>query len=156
MKRFHSINNGATTTWERWNSYSLKDGFSKEKMNSLNHYAYGAVAKWFYEGISGINAANPGFKEINIEPQFNQRLDNASGSYKTPQGEVKVSWRISQGQLDMQVTIPKNSRANFKLPQVTSLMINGVKVPSNIKLKQQAMTQQSPGVYQISGTVNGI
>jgi alpha-L-rhamnosidase len=101
---FHSINNGATTTWERWNSYPLKDGFSKEKMNSLNHFAYGAVAKWFYEGILGINAANPGFKEINIEPQFNQRLDNASGSYKTPQGEVKVSWRISQGQLDMQVT----------------------------------------------------
>jgi alpha-L-rhamnosidase len=150
---FYSINNGATTTWERWNSYSLKDGFNKEKMNSLNHYAYGAVAQWFYEGILGINAASAGFKEINIAPQFNQRLTNASGSYKTPQGEVKVSWKVVQGKLDMQVTIPKNSRANFVLPQVTSLAINGEKVLTNKALRQLALTKLAPGVYQIHGKI---
>ncbi|WP_232824784.1 alpha-L-rhamnosidase [Algibacillus agarilyticus] len=153
---FYSINNGATTTWERWNSYSLEDGFSQESMNSLNHYAYGAVAKWFYEGILGINAASAGFKNINIAPQFNHRLKNASGSYKTPQGEVKVSWRITDGTLDMNVTIPKNSRANFILPQVSQLTMNGVEVPSDEVLRKQTMTKQAPGVYHLSGTVNGI
>ncbi|WP_448248786.1 family 78 glycoside hydrolase catalytic domain [Thalassotalea agariperforans] len=143
---FYSINNGATTTWERWNSYSLQDGFSKESMNSLNHYAYGAVAKWFYEGILGINSAGVGFKEITIAPQFSHYLNQASGSYQTPQGEVKVAWVIKQGKLDMQVTIPKNSQANFVLPQVTSLMINGVKATSS-----EVLTKQAPGVYQITG-----
>ncbi|MFA3792006.1 family 78 glycoside hydrolase catalytic domain [Aliiglaciecola sp. SL4] len=147
---FYSINNGATTTWERWNSYSLKDGFSKESMNSLNHYAYGAVAKWFYEGILGINAASAGFKDITIAPQFNQRLVHATGSYQTPQGEVKVGWQIDQDQLDMQVTIPKNSRGNFELSRVADLTINGVKLTES---NQQILHQQPPGVYQINGII---
>jgi len=153
---FYSINNGATTTWERWNSYSLQDGFSNESMNSLNHYAYGAVAKWFYEGILGINAASAGFKDINIAPQFNHRLNQASGSYKTPQGEISVAWRITHGQLDMQVTIPKNSRVNFDISQVKSLAINGVKAPENEVLKKQFLSNKSPGFYQITGSVNGL
>ncbi|MCF2946931.1 glycoside hydrolase family 78 protein [Paraglaciecola aquimarina] len=153
---FYSINNGATTTWERWDSYSLKDGFSKASMNSLNHYAYGAVAKWFYEGILGINAASPGFKEINIAPQFNQRLTQASGSYKTPQGEVKVSWQIVQGKLDMQVTIPKNSHANVVFPQVESLTINGVSIAEDELLKKPMLSNLSPGVYRLKGIVQGV
>lgn len=91
---FYSINNGATTTWERWNSYSLEYGFSKASMNSLNHYAYGALAKWFYEGILGINSVEAGFKVVDIAPQFNQRLNQASGSYKTPQGEICAAGSI--------------------------------------------------------------
>ncbi|KMT65095.1 rhamnosidase [Catenovulum maritimum] len=158
---FYSINNGATTTWERWNSYSLKDGFSKASMNSLNHYAYGAVAKWFYEGILGIKSAGVGFNEINIEPQFNQRLTQASGSYKTPQGEVAVEWSIAQGQLDMQVTIPKNTLANFILPQVQAgtLIINGESV-SNQKdaidkgLTKNMLIKQAPGAYRITGRIS--
>ena len=35
---FYSINQGASTIWERWNSYSKTDGFNPQKMNSLNHY----------------------------------------------------------------------------------------------------------------------
>jgi alpha-L-rhamnosidase len=42
---FYSINQGATTMWERWNSYSHKDGFGDAGMNSFNHYAYGAIGK---------------------------------------------------------------------------------------------------------------
>jgi alpha-L-rhamnosidase len=147
---FYSINNGATTTWERWDSYSLQEGFSKASMNSLNHYAYGAVAKWFYEGILGINSAEPGFKQIVINPQFNQRLNQASGSYKTPQGEVSVGWTINQGQLDMQVTIPKNSRGSFTLGQIKpgTLVINGEKINA-----EQGLFNQEPGDYQITGTV---
>ena len=147
---FYSINNGATTTWERWNSYSLEAGFSEESMNSLNHYAYGAVAKWFYEGILGINAASAGFKDITIAPQFNQRLGHAAGSYHTPQGEIKVSWKIDQDQLDMQVTIPKNSRVNFELSQVSGLTINGVAITSS---NQNLLLQRPPGVYKIRSTL---
>ena len=150
---FYSINNGATTTWERWNSYSLEDGFTKESMNSLNHYAYGAVAKWFYEGILGINAASAGFKDITIAPQFNQRLNHASGSYNTPQGEVKVSWRVEQSQLDMQITIPKNSRGNFDLPQVTGLTINGVKLTES---NRHILHHQPPGNYEIKGFIKTV
>ena len=62
-------NQGATTMWERWNSYSHKDGFGNAGMNSFNHYAYGAIGQWMYERIAGLggiqqmadraDAANP-------------------------------------------------------------------------------------------------
>ena len=34
---------GATTIWERWNSYTLVNGFGPVDMNSFNHYSYGAI-----------------------------------------------------------------------------------------------------------------
>jgi len=44
----YSVDQGATTIWERWNSYTKKDGFGNAGMNSFNHYAYGAVLSWMY------------------------------------------------------------------------------------------------------------
>ena len=39
----YSVNLGATTIWERWNSV-LPDGkMNPEGMNSLNHYSYGSI-----------------------------------------------------------------------------------------------------------------
>ena len=102
---FYSINHGATTTWERWNSYSLTDGFNHESMNSLNHYAYGAVAKWFYQGILGIKPITPGFKKISIEPQFGNKLTTAKGHYDTPQGRVAVSWIIDKQEVILNVVV---------------------------------------------------
>tara|TARA_R110002012_G_scaffold105278_5_gene246153 strand:+ start:33214 stop:35991 length:2778 start_codon:yes stop_codon:yes gene_type:complete len=113
---FYSINNGATTTWERWNSYSSEDGFNPQGMNSLNHYAYGTISKWFYEGILGIKPAKPGFKEITIAPQITTKLDFVEGSYPTPQGEVKVSWSKEKSSLKLKVVIPNNSTAKIIIP----------------------------------------
>jgi alpha-L-rhamnosidase len=114
---FYSVNNGATTTWERWNSYSLEDGFNPQGMNSLNHYAYGSVYRWFYEGILGINAATPGFKKILIAPQIGEKLSHASGDYQTPQGEISVEWRKENKQLSLNIVVPPNSTADVVIPQ---------------------------------------
>ncbi|MCF2948864.1 glycoside hydrolase family 78 protein [Paraglaciecola aquimarina] len=147
---FYSINNGATTTWERWNSYSIDEGFNPQGMNSLNHYAYGTVSRWFYEGILGIKPVTAGFKHIRIEPQFGDKLSQAKGGYITPQGEVTVDWTIAAGQLTMSVIIPKNTTADIILPQVdvASLVVNGNK-PSITSL-----TKVLPGQYQITGSVS--
>ena len=39
----YSVDQGATTIWERWNSYTKANGFGAAGMNSFNHYAYGSV-----------------------------------------------------------------------------------------------------------------
>ncbi len=39
----YAVKNGATTIWERWNSYSQEDSFGDYGMNSFNHYSYGHV-----------------------------------------------------------------------------------------------------------------
>lgn len=144
---FYSINNGATTTWERWNSYSLTEGYNKANMNSLNHYAYGAVAQWFYNGMLGIQPTQPGFKTFKVEPQFTQRLNDLSGSVPTINGDIKASWSITNTQLTMRLFVPSNSQAELMLPQVTEL-----KVMKNGKAISD-LTALQPGEYQISGQV---
>lgn len=146
---FYSINNGATTTWERWNSYSIEDGFNSQGMNSLNHYAYGTVSRWFYEGILGIKPGNPGFKHIKIEPQLSNSLSHAKGGYITPNGEVKVSWTLTNSQLSMHITVPKNTTADIILPQADSktLALNGKQMATNI------LTDVAPGSYLIEAAI---
>ncbi len=143
---FYSINNGATTTWERWNSYSIKDGFNPEGMNSLNHYAYGSIAQWFYQGILGIKAKTPGFSEIVIEPQISDYLDSAAGFYDTPAGQIKVRWAIKDKQFDLTVKIPNNTKAEIVLPEFSAhtLAINGEPA------KPEGLKALKPGEYQVS------
>ena len=85
-------------------------------MNSLNHYAYGSVARWFYEGILGINATQPGFTDITIAPQFDKRLGRASGFYDTPEGKIAVSWEYQGDNIHVSITVPKNTVASFVVP----------------------------------------
>ena len=143
---FYSIKNGATTMWERWNSYSLQDGFNGEKMNSLNHYAYGAVASWFYRGILGIQPTQPGFKYFIFNPQLNKKLGQVSGSHPTPQGDIQVLWQIHKQTISLSLTVPKNTQASLSLPHVNieQILFNGQTIDTNqVKLQ--------PGLYEIKG-----
>lgn len=51
----YSVKNGATTVWERWNSYSAEESFGDSGMNSFNHYSYGACLEWMYQYMCGIS-----------------------------------------------------------------------------------------------------
>lgn len=113
---FYSINQGATTMWERWNSYSIKDGYEKASMNSLNHYAYGAIGQWMYERIAGIAPLEPGYKKIRIAPIPGGPLTSASASYKTIYGKVSSSWKIKKGQFYLETIIPPNTSAEILIP----------------------------------------
>ncbi|TMN74150.1 rhamnosidase [Pseudoalteromonas sp. S1727] len=145
---FYSIKNGATTTWERWDSYSLEIGFNGEKMNSLNHYAYGAIASWFYRGMLGIEQTQPGFKHFKVEPQFTDKLSTVNGSHPTPYGDIAVSWAITDGQLIMSLTVPKNTEARLVLPKIEDIAV--------IRNRSIAVSESEvllPGEYEIRGTV---
>ncbi|MGJ8691816.1 MAG: family 78 glycoside hydrolase catalytic domain [Thalassotalea sp.] len=144
---FYSIKHGATTTWERWDSYSLQTGFNGEKMNSLNHYAYGAIASWFYRGMLGIEQTTPGFQTFTVTPQFNEELGFVSGSQPTPQGGISVSWKIDNNNLSMTLVVPKNSQASLLLPSISSLIITRNSKPVS------DITKLPPGKYDISGKV---
>ncbi|TBN02956.1 rhamnosidase [Hyunsoonleella flava] len=114
---FYSINQGATTMWERWNSFSKKDGYNPQSMNSLNHYAYGAIGQWMYERIAGIAALEPGYKKIRIAPVPNTKyLTSASASVNTPYGKASSSWEVKDNLFNLEVIIPPNTTAEIYLP----------------------------------------
>jgi alpha-L-rhamnosidase len=121
----YSIDQGATTIWERWNSYTIKDGFGDAKMNSFNHYSYGAVVEWMYAFMAGIRSEDAGFRNIIIEPQpdFRKKLPNGqknitevTAQYASINGLIKSYWKIIGKNVTYKISIPANTTAKFIVP----------------------------------------
>ncbi len=119
---FFSINQGATTMWERWNSYTHADGFGPVGMNSFNHYAYGAIGQWMVERIAGLapDPAEPGYKHIFIQPMPGGPLTSAAATLETPYGRAESAWQLNGDRLSMQVVVPPNTTATVVFPYGTA------------------------------------
>jgi alpha-L-rhamnosidase len=114
----YSIENGATTIWERWDGYVKGRGFQDKGMNSFNHYAIGAVGEWMYRVILGINNddAKPAYEHFSIRPHPDGGLTFAKGSYHSIRGKIESSWRVEGSGLKLDVTIPANTSATVYVP----------------------------------------
>lgn len=117
----YSIDNGATTIWERWNSYMKDSGMGPRGMNSFNHYAYGAVCEWIWETAAGIAAdvTKPGFKHIIMSPIPDKRLGHLTAEYQSAAGLIKSAWRYEGDQWIWEFTIPEGASATVTLPGET-------------------------------------
>ena len=118
----YSIDNGATTIWERWNSYMKDSGMGPRGMNSFNHYAYGCVCEWIWETAAGIAAdpKQPGFKHIIMRPVPDKRLGFLKAEYKSASGVIKSEWKYKGNKWIWKFTIPKGSTATVTLPGQTT------------------------------------
>jgi len=113
---FYPIHQGATTMWERWNSYSHENGFGDAGMNSFNHYAYGAIGQWMYERLAGLapDPDYPGYQHFFINPLICEQLDHASAELMTPYGKALSSWtRDADGNVTLKVIVPPNTTATM-------------------------------------------
>ena len=117
----YSIDNGATTIWERWNSYTLDGGMGPRGMNSFNHYAYGCVCQWLWQTAAGIAAdtAEPGFRHIIMRPVPDKRLGHLDAEYQSAAGLIKSSWHYEGDKWVWTFTIPKGATATVILPGQT-------------------------------------
>lgn len=117
----YSVDNGATTIWERWNSYTIESGMAPKGMNSFNHYAYGCVCQWLWERAAGISAdpAEPGFKHILLRPLPDKRLGSIDAVFRSPAGIIKSAWHFEGDTCIWEFTIPEGSSAAVTLPDNT-------------------------------------
>lgn len=103
----YEVNQGATTIWERWNSI-LPDGtISGTEMNSLNHYAYGAVGDFIVEKLGGLTSvfSTNQRHQYTIEPYFTKLLAYFTIDYKTPNGPLRIQWDINRKHA-LTITVP--------------------------------------------------
>lgn len=110
----YEVDQGATTTWERWNGDHGDPG-----MNSYSHYAFGAVGEWLYRYLGGIDAAPGavGFDEIVIQPRWPAGLDSVRASYRSVRGMISSSWhRQPDGSVIVHLSIPANTTGHVVLP----------------------------------------
>ena len=126
----YSVDQGATTIWERWDSYTKESGFNKHEwnMNSFNHYSYGVVSEWMFRRVAGIEAdeAQPGFKhfflmptpdERTYFPAGQERITSVKATHESGYGLIRSEWqRTDDGRVSYKATVPANSTATLYLP----------------------------------------
>ncbi|MCQ9215348.1 alpha-L-rhamnosidase [Streptococcus gallolyticus] len=123
----HCIDLGATTIWERWNSVLDNGKLSGKMMNSLNHYAYGAIVEFLYRNVAGLKAAQPGFKSIDFAPQLSAKLQRVQASFNSPYGIYQSSWKILEnGEVTVSLDVPFNASAEVHLPYYSGEVIGKV------------------------------
>lgn len=114
----YTVAQGATTMWERWNSWTKDKGFGDASMNSFNHYAYGAVGEWLYATVAGLDLdpEEPGYRHILFRPEPGGNLSFAKAELKTRYGLVRSGWKIEKNRTLFEFTVPPNTRATIRLP----------------------------------------
>lgn len=121
----YMIDQGATTIWERWNSFTPETGFGDKiadtgfgdvAMNSFNHTVWGAVGEWMYGVIGGIEPAKPGFQRIRIRARPGGDLTWAKTELDSPYGRIATDWKQNDAGGVLNVSIPPNTRADVILP----------------------------------------
>jgi alpha-L-rhamnosidase len=115
----YPVVNGATSIWERWNSFTNEDGFGGNNgMNSFNHYALGAVGSWMYNYSLGIqrDVEQPGFKHIILQPMYGGEMTFAKGEYESIHGTIKSAWEVKNDTFIYNATVPANTTATLYLP----------------------------------------
>ncbi len=140
----YEVNQGATTTWERWNAYSHINSFEDNGMNSFNHYAYGAVGEWMFEYMAGIQKDDetPGFKNIILQPTIDRgsayndqpRIKEVSGEYESYYGKIKSGWISDENNLKYyEAIVPPNTTATLYLPLDEVITENSCNLFNDIK-----------------------
>jgi alpha-L-rhamnosidase len=117
----YSVVNGATSIWERLNSYTVENGFGgNNSMNSFNHYSFGAVSSWMYNYSLGIQRSpeHAGFKHFILKPtpDPDRVMTFAKGYYDSVYGRIKSEWKILGSKLSYKCSVPPNSTATLYLP----------------------------------------
>jgi len=120
----YEVEQGATTIWERWNSYTKDKGFGDPGMNSFAHYAFGAVGEWMFSTLAGIDTDGPGYQRIIIRPspptpgsnREHEPINWVKAHYDSIHGRIVSSWRLKDGLFELETTIPANTTAAVFLP----------------------------------------
>jgi len=117
----YPIDQGATTIWERLNSYTHTDGFGgNNNMNSFNHYSFGAVGAWMYNYSLGItrDENSAGFKHFRLQPEPDPtgKMTYAKGYYDSMYGCIESSWELKGNNCNYRFVVPSNTTATVYIP----------------------------------------
>jgi len=171
----YEVEQGATTIWERWNSYTKEHGFGGAEgnqnaaMNSFAHYSFGAVCEWMLGDLAGIQSDGPGYDKIIIQPHPPAAGSNpdqppiywVKAHYDSIHGRIVSNWRRTGGQFELEVAIPANTTATVYLPARNGATVragrHALGAKDGVKLLRQeagwAVLSVPSGHYQFSSEV---
>lgn len=112
----YMIENGATATWESWNSE-----------RSRVHNCYNGIGIWFYQALAGIrpDETSAGYRHFFIDPQYPEGVTWVKASKPTPYGPITIRWEkvTDTGELTLDVTLPVGTTATITIPNRQDFLI---------------------------------
>lgn len=105
----YQVERGATSIWERWDALGEDGTIYDPDMNSYNHYAYGAVCQWLFEGVAGVapTAERPGFDEVTLNPLILPALSPVASWHDCRHGRIEAGWTLEGDRVTYGVTLPQ-------------------------------------------------
>ncbi len=89
-------------------------------MNSFNHYSLGSCVEWMFEYCLGLrpDADAGGLRRVEIRPEIDVsgRIAHASGTYRSPFGEIRLRWAAESDGVRYEAQIPDAIDASFAFP----------------------------------------
>ena len=137
----YTVNLGATTIWERWNSLLENGTISDINMNSFNHYVYGSVCESIYSRIAGLRNLSPGWKRVKIKPQINYRIKMMDFSYDSISGKYIIKWYIKNNLFNIYIVIPYGCQALIELPNKKKYFVGNGEFNYKCKISEKYITQ---------------
>lgn len=163
----YEVEQGATTIWERWNSFTKDKGFGGEQnasMNSFAHYSFGAVCEWMLSTLAGIDTDGPGYRKIIIRPSpaspgsnpEREPINWVKAHYDSIHGRITSEWKRTADQFELHTTIPPNTTATVYVPTARASLITegGRSLAKNTGIKMlreengRAVLAVAPGSYR--------
>jgi alpha-L-rhamnosidase len=150
----YSVVNGATTIWERLNSYTREQGFGgNNSMNSFNHYSFGAVGSWMMGRSLGIRRSQgvAGYQRFDLAPTPDPtgQMSWAQGHYDSPFGRIQSRWAVEEEGTRYQFTVPENTQATLYLPATAGATVTGPELDYQ-QSGERRVYSLAPGNYSFS------
>ena len=80
-------------------------------------HMFSSIVSWFFTDLAGIEPTQPGFEQVQFRPEIpNTGLDWMQASFESVRGTVATRWRKSDGDFELDVTVPPNSTGLVYFP----------------------------------------
>jgi len=148
----YPVKMGATTIWERWDGIKPDGTFQTPRMNSFNHYAYGAIGDWLYRAVAGVDTYEDGvgYKHIRIQPHLGGGFTYANADLQTQFGKVSSHWKIENGNFNLTVDVPANTTATVYVPAISvNEITESGKTITSIKEIKVTGTENDSAILQV-------
>ncbi|MCD7819290.1 MAG: glycoside hydrolase family 78 protein [Lachnospiraceae bacterium] len=126
----YPVTQGATTIWERLDSYTHERGFGgNNSMNSFNHYSFGAVGTWMLGYAGGVRRGSaPGTYRIAPIPDTDHEVDWVDVRVETVRGTYACKWQWDEQEdaYYYEIAIPAGQQAEVELMIEPGYQLDGV------------------------------
>ena len=99
---YHIIDRGATTLWESFDEDECRNHYSN------CHPMFGSVEQWLLRYVLGLCVTEDaiGCDKVRLSPHAVAGVTWASGWLDTPKGRLSVSWKLENGKMIVEKSIP--------------------------------------------------